>query len=398
MVNPSCSPVVATLAVRTRPQRLSSTSMAIPGARDGVPPLAITHDDPFDAAGGVVGCWLKGNILTSRASSVVLATYHPPLPRITMPAQHVSPEHRSRALHRRRRSPAVCPRVLDDALRNRLQALVMARVSQRSDGVPGSYAGKTAGTIRPAAADTVCLHALRWCAGSAGDGGASSTCTTGHECAAYHPTCGRLCPLIPRSAPRIGRRRACHPLVAPSHPRRSSWTAACAVGRTAAIVSAGGTDSLGTYQLPMRGAFMLAFMLELSSPTRPHSPSTLVAIPAKPPRVGQAVESLAICREIGALKAPLARRMKALLALERAWVSYISNPSTVEEYDPEGQGMPIVNIDQDIEAGPRQSAVYLEDRFKTADELVKKKRRLGKFKLTGAAFQIAVQVGSLCIH
>jgi hypothetical protein len=87
---------------------------------------------------------------------------------------------------------------------------------------------------------------------------------------------GRLCPLIPSSAPRIGRRCARRPLVAPSHPRRSSWTAACPAGRTAVIVSAGGTDSLRTYryQSPMRGAFMLAFVLEPSSPTRSHSPST----------------------------------------------------------------------------------------------------------------------------
>ncbi|KAF8193023.1 hypothetical protein BJ912DRAFT_1094023 [Pholiota molesta] len=145
--------------------------------------------------------------------------------------------------------------------------------------------------------------------------------------------------------------------------------------------------------------------------------------------MGMAVESVTVCREVGALKALLDRRTKALLALERAWVSYVGNPSTVEEYDPEGQGMPLVDVDQDVEAGPGGRAAataklvvphrqrptirprwfkpkvdaleYLEDRFKTADELVKKKRRLGKFKSTGAAFvtfekmssaQIAVQV------
>jgi hypothetical protein len=130
--------------------------------------------------------------------------------------------------------------------------------------------------------------------------------------------------------------------------------------------------------------------------------------------MGMAVESVTVCREVGALKALLDRRTKALLALERAWVSYVGNPSTVEEYDPEGQGMPLVDVDQDVEAGPGGRAAataklvvphrqrptirprwfrpkvdaleYLEDRFKTADELVKKKRRLGKFKSTGAAF------------
>lgn len=129
--------------------------------------------------------------------------------------------------------------------------------------------------------------------------------------------------------------------------------------------------------------------------------------------MGMAVESVTVCREVGALKALLDRRTKALLALESAWVSYVGNPSTVEEYDPEGQGMPLVDVDQDVEAGaggrtptaklvvphrqrptirprwfkPKVDALeYLEDRFKTADELVKKKRRLGKFKSTGAAF------------
>ncbi|KAF9479802.1 DUF221-domain-containing protein [Pholiota conissans] len=142
--------------------------------------------------------------------------------------------------------------------------------------------------------------------------------------------------------------------------------------------------------------------------------------------MGMAVESVTVCREVGALKTLLDRRTKALLALEHAWVSYVGNPSTVEEYDPEGQGMPLVDVDQDVEAGAggrtaklvvphRQRPTirpgwfkakvdaleYLEDQFKKADELVKKKRRLGKFKSTGAAFvtfekmssaQIAVQV------
>ncbi|KAF8901139.1 hypothetical protein CPB84DRAFT_1708514 [Gymnopilus junonius] len=136
-----------------------------------------------------------------------------------------------------------------------------------------------------------------------------------------------------------------------------------------------------------------------------------------------AVESVTICRELGGLKDLLDKRTEALLKLEGAWVSYVGNPSTVEEYDPEGNG--VVLVDTDIEGGqptqnrlvvphrprptlrpgwfqPRVDALeYLEAKFKDADELVKKKRRMGKFRPTGAAFitfekmssaQTAVQV------
>jgi len=125
--------------------------------------------------------------------------------------------------------------------------------------------------------------------------------------------------------------------------------------------------------------------------------------------MGMAVESVTVCREVGSLKALLDRRTEALLALEKAWVSYVGNPSTVEEYDPESNGVPLL-IDTDIEGGqpasnklvvphrprptlrpgwfkPKVDALeYLEARFKEADELVKKKRRFGKFRPTGAAF------------
>jgi hypothetical protein len=119
-----------------------------------------------------------------------------------------------------------------------------------------------------------------------------------------------------------------------------------------------------------------------------------------------AVESVTVCREVGSLKALLDLRTKALLELERAWVDYVGNPSTVEEYDPESSAMPLV--DTDIEDGvptkfviphkprpvlsigwfkPKVDALeFLERKFKEADELVKKKRRTSKFKPTGAAF------------
>ena len=121
-----------------------------------------------------------------------------------------------------------------------------------------------------------------------------------------------------------------------------------------------------------------------------------------------AVESVTLCREVGALNDLLDTRTKALLTLEEAWTSYVGNPSTVEEYDPEGTGG--ILIDTDIEGGqsrqtkfvvphrPRptlrpgwfkskvDALEYLERRFKEADEQVKKKRRTSKFKSTGTAF------------
>ena len=126
--------------------------------------------------------------------------------------------------------------------------------------------------------------------------------------------------------------------------------------------------------------------------------------------MGLAVESVTVCREVGSLNTLLDRRTKALLELETAWVSYVGNPSTVEEYDPEDNGIPLL-VDTDVEGGqqsgqgrlvvphrkrptlrpgwfkPKVDALeYLENQFKEADELVKKRRRTGKFKATRAAF------------
>ena len=66
--------------------------------------------------------------------------------------------------------------------------------------------------------------------------------------------------------------------------------------------------------------------------------------------IGLAVESVSVCREIGTLKTLLDQRTEALLELENAWVSYVGNPSTVEEYDPEGNGFSLM-VDTDIEGG-----------------------------------------------
>ncbi|TFK37064.1 hypothetical protein BDQ12DRAFT_713700 [Crucibulum laeve] len=138
--------------------------------------------------------------------------------------------------------------------------------------------------------------------------------------------------------------------------------------------------------------------------------------------MNMAVESVTVCREVGSLKHLLDRRTKALLALESAWVSYVGNPSTVEEYDPEDGGLPLVDTDIEGQSSqarfvvphrqrptmrpgwfkPKVDALeYLETQFKEADDLVKERRRKGKFRATQAAFvtfekmasaQIAVQV------
>ncbi|KAK0239676.1 hypothetical protein EDD85DRAFT_765830 [Armillaria nabsnona] len=136
-----------------------------------------------------------------------------------------------------------------------------------------------------------------------------------------------------------------------------------------------------------------------------------------------AVESVTVCREVGALKKLLDQRTAALLALERAWATYVGNPSSVEAYDPEETVMPLVDVDVEAPQAPPTRLVvphrtrptlrlgwfkpkvdaleYLETRFKELDEQVKKKRRTGRFKATQAAFvtfekmssaQVALQV------
>jgi hypothetical protein len=125
--------------------------------------------------------------------------------------------------------------------------------------------------------------------------------------------------------------------------------------------------------------------------------------------MGLSVESVTVCREVESLQALLDRRTKALLSLEAAWVEYVGNPSTVESYDPSDTAMPFLADTETamVEAQPgrlvvphrtrptmrpgwfkpkRDALEYLEARFKEADELVKKRRRTGKFKATHTAF------------
>ncbi|KAJ7856674.1 hypothetical protein B0H14DRAFT_3085289 [Mycena olivaceomarginata] len=121
-----------------------------------------------------------------------------------------------------------------------------------------------------------------------------------------------------------------------------------------------------------------------------------------------AVESVTVCRDVGSLTSLIDKRTEALLKLEDAWVSYVGNPSTVEEYDPEASGvLPLVDVESAAGIpqqqrlvvphrarptlrprwfGPKVDALeFLEARFLEIDEKVRK-RRLAKFKATPVAF------------
>ncbi|THU93310.1 DUF221-domain-containing protein [Dendrothele bispora CBS 962.96] len=125
--------------------------------------------------------------------------------------------------------------------------------------------------------------------------------------------------------------------------------------------------------------------------------------------MNMSVESVSVCRDVGSLKRLLDRRTKALLELEKAWASYVGNPSTVAEYDPETNAL--VNFaDADMESGPNtqprfvvphrkrptirpgwfkpkvDALEYLENQFREIDESVKKRRRTGRFRATQVAF------------
>ncbi|CEL63481.1 putative membrane protein YLR241W OS=Saccharomyces cerevisiae (strain ATCC 204508 / S288c) GN=YLR241W PE=1 SV=1 [Rhizoctonia solani AG-1 IB] len=140
------------------------------------------------------------------------------------------------------------------------------------------------------------------------------------------------------------------------------------------------------------------------------------------------VESVSICRAVNSLDAILAKRTDALLKLENAWTDYVGNPSVVESYDPslnvrgdavssrvanedggESGGLPRLVVPHQPRPtlrpsmfGRRVDALeWLEARFREADEVVRRKRRLGKFDATDVAFvtfeemasaQIAAQV------
>lgn len=118
------------------------------------------------------------------------------------------------------------------------------------------------------------------------------------------------------------------------------------------------------------------------------------------------VESVSVCREVNNLQELLDLRTRALLKLESAWVDYLGNPSRAVPFDSVTQ--PLVDVDGGAAEDQRNRLVvpnrrrptirpgwfkakvdaleYLEEKFKEADELVRKKRQTGKFKATHTAF------------
>lgn len=140
--------------------------------------------------------------------------------------------------------------------------------------------------------------------------------------------------------------------------------------------------------------------------------------------MGLSVESVTVCRQVNALAFWIERRTHALLELEKYWVKYVGNPSTVEHYDPSSSisGTSFINTDTEAQHRAPRSIIphrdrptlrpgwfrskvdaleYLEKRFDEYDEVVRKKRQSGKFRSTHMAFvtfetmssaQIAAQV------
>ncbi|KAI9000885.1 DUF221-domain-containing protein [Trametes punicea] len=135
------------------------------------------------------------------------------------------------------------------------------------------------------------------------------------------------------------------------------------------------------------------------------------------------VESVNICREVGSLRRLLDVRTDALLKLESAWVDYLGNPSQVAPRTVANH--PLVDTDTaSLESQPEQLVLpnrkrptvrpgwfkrkvdaieYYEQKFREADELVKKRRRTGRFKPTHVAFvtfekMSSAQVAAQAVH
>ncbi|KAI0750936.1 hypothetical protein C8Q80DRAFT_1154688 [Daedaleopsis nitida] len=136
------------------------------------------------------------------------------------------------------------------------------------------------------------------------------------------------------------------------------------------------------------------------------------------------VESVNICREVVSLKRLLDVRTEALLKLESAWVDYLGNPSVVAPNT--SIRYPLVDVDDagSIESQPEQLVLpnrkrptlrprwfskkvdaieYYEDKFREADELVKKRRRTGRFKPSHVAFvtfekMSSAQIAAQAVH
>ncbi|KAI0677415.1 DUF221-domain-containing protein [Trametes maxima] len=135
------------------------------------------------------------------------------------------------------------------------------------------------------------------------------------------------------------------------------------------------------------------------------------------------VESVNVCREVGFLRRLLDLRTNALLKLESAWVDYLGNPSQIAPSTTVNH--PLVDTDDaSLESQPEQLVLpnrkrptirpgwfkrkvdaleYYEQMFREADELVKKRRRSGRFRATHVAFvtfekMSSAQVAAQAVH
>ncbi|OJT11675.1 Calcium permeable stress-gated cation channel 1 [Trametes pubescens] len=135
------------------------------------------------------------------------------------------------------------------------------------------------------------------------------------------------------------------------------------------------------------------------------------------------VESVNVSREVGSLRRLLDLRTDALLKLESAWVDYLGNPSQIAPTTTANH--PLVDTDTaSIESQPEQLVLpnrkrptirpgwftrkvdaleYYEQKFREADELVKKRRRSGRFKASHVAFvtfekMSSAQVAAQAVH
>ena len=124
--------------------------------------------------------------------------------------------------------------------------------------------------------------------------------------------------------------------------------------------------------------------------------------------MGLTVESVSVCREVGALRTLLDQRTDALLRLEQAWTEYLGNPSNAEVMADPSALPPLIDIEGEpnrngpgtivvpnqkrptLRPGwflPKVDALeYLESQFKEADQAVQQKRKSGKFRASRVAF------------
>lgn len=134
-----------------------------------------------------------------------------------------------------------------------------------------------------------------------------------------------------------------------------------------------------------------------------------------------AVESVSLVREPGVLEDLLHKRTEALLKLENAWVDYVGNPSTLENYDPS------LNVRADVDGleGQRDRLVipkrkrptfhpswmlfktvdaieYFQQKFQDLNDKVLKRRQM-KFPATTSAFvtfekMSSAQIATQAVH